>query len=587
MDGVRTALTDWGNGIIVGHDNTNVSLIGNDVRNIGNHGIQVSYASKVGILLKENTVTKSGKDGISLSRNSSADMIGNIVYDNIGHGIVYDGSANYNGQSGVSGLIENNECYSNTSCGIWVQQGNVTIKDNIVHDNGSEGIRTEFSQNAVIVNNIVTDNGKTGDKDYAGICLEYSSATISDNTVTKSEVNFSVRGIIIGGGSAATITRNKIHNYGLSAVYAAPGSTVDVTDNQASLSGTQSFTRFAYDLKDSNDLRYAHTHLYVVEITPSSVLGQVYNNKSGNRSGAIVNGEVKEIHSSDVGVIEVSFEEQPNNENIAIFTVDKDTNNSICINVSTEYVLPEEVDQAELDREAQISCFVERFYTEILDREAEKEGLENWKLALMAGVRGGADVAYEFIKSPEYQQKMETDEKYVTRLYRAFFGRNPDKEGMESWLKDLENGEDRDFVLEGFLESKEFRELCEKYGIKRDSTRSFVRRFYKKILGRKDDQITPEELDLWQIALDSKSLTGSDMAREWINETEEFQLRPLDNEEYIKILYKVVFNRDADPDGLAHWTGKMDAGESRAEILEQIMAQPEFSDMCASYGIDP
>ena len=134
-----------------------------------------------------------------------------------------------------------------------------------------------------------------------------------------------------------------------------------------------------------------------------------------------------------------------------------------------------------------VGDFVERFYTQILGRDSEEAGLQNWKTALEAGTRGGADVAFEFIKSPEFQLKNETDEQYITRLYHAFFNREPDEAGMESWLKDLENGKDRDFILNGFLVSEEYRALCEKYGIKRDSTRTFVRRFYKIILGRTDD----------------------------------------------------------------------------------------------------
>ena len=237
-------------------------------------------------------------------------------------------------------------------------------------------------------------------------------------------------------------------------------------------------------------------------------------------------------------------------------------------------------------QEQQVRNFVERFYTEILGRKSEKAGLDNWTVALMAGTRGGADVAFEFIKSPEFQLKNETDEQYITRLYHAFFDREPDEPGMESWLKDIENGKDRDFILNGFLVSEEYKNLCKKYGIKRDSTRTFVRRFYKIILGRTDDQITPEELDVWQTALDAKALTGSDMARDWINTRPEFLQRELTEEEFVQIVYNVVFDRDADPTGLATWTGELKSGKTRAEVLDAILASPEFIDTCAEYGIE-
>ena len=235
----------------------------------------------------------------------------------------------------------------------------------------------------------------------------------------------------------------------------------------------------------------------------------------------------------------------------------------------------------------QVEAFVERFYTQILDRPSEPAGLENWTNALVAGTRGGADVADEFIHSAEFQGKIMSDEEYITKLYHAFFNREPDAPGMASWKADIAAGKGRDFVLNGFLVSDEYNNLCANYGIKRDSTRTFVKRFYKIILGREDSQITAAELDNWQIALDAKAITGSQMAREWINDTPEFQARELTNEEYLNILYNVVLKRDIDPVGLATWSGELNKGRSRADILEELLRSNEFKKMCAEYGINP
>ena len=235
----------------------------------------------------------------------------------------------------------------------------------------------------------------------------------------------------------------------------------------------------------------------------------------------------------------------------------------------------------------QVESFVERFYTQILDRPSEPAGLENWTVALMAGTRGGADVADEFIHSAEFQKKTMSDDEYITKLYHAFFNREPDAPGMASWQADLAAGKGRDFVLNGFLVSDEYKNLCANYGIKRDSTRTFVKRFYKIILGREDSQITAAELDNWQIALDAKAITGADMAREWINETPEFKKRTLTDVEYLNILYNVILKRDIDPSGLATWTNQLNSGKSRAEVLDMLLASDEFKDLCKEYGIDP
>ncbi|MCR4649583.1 MAG: InlB B-repeat-containing protein, partial [Lachnospiraceae bacterium] len=97
-----------------------------------------------------------------------------------------------------------------------------------------------------------------------------------------------------------------------------------------------------------------------------------------------------------------------------------------------------------LTQEEQVRNFVERFYTIILDRPAEAAGLADWTNRLISKTATGSDVAAGFINSDEFQKKKMTDEEYVTKLYRAFFDREPDKAGYEGWLKELKNGKSRD-----------------------------------------------------------------------------------------------------------------------------------------------
>ncbi|MCR4649543.1 MAG: InlB B-repeat-containing protein [Lachnospiraceae bacterium] len=118
-----------------------------------------------------------------------------------------------------------------------------------------------------------------------------------------------------------------------------------------------------------------------------------------------------------------------------------------------------------LTQKEKVSKFVERFYTIILERPAEAEGLENWTNKLINKEATGAQVAAGFINSDEFQKKKMTDEEYVTKLYRAFFDREPDKGGYDGWLRELKNGKSRDEVLRGFINSPEFNDLCKQYGI--------------------------------------------------------------------------------------------------------------------------
>jgi hypothetical protein len=115
-------------------------------------------------------------------------------------------------------------------------------------------------------------------------------------------------------------------------------------------------------------------------------------------------------------------------------------------------------------REA-VVAFVARFYQFCLDRAADPAGLEGWAIDLLSKNRTGSDVAEGFIYSPEFIEKNPTNEEYLTILYKAFFDREPDPAGWDVWLAELNSGKDRGEVLNGFLGSQEFIQLCEGYGI--------------------------------------------------------------------------------------------------------------------------
>lgn len=115
--------------------------------------------------------------------------------------------------------------------------------------------------------------------------------------------------------------------------------------------------------------------------------------------------------------------------------------------------------------QADIEGFVTRFYQECLDREPDTDGLNSWIDALNSGNMSGSDLAWSFIYSDEFQNKNTPDDDYLEVLYQAFFNRESDQDGYNNWLSLLAEGTDRSTVLEGFISSQEFITLCEKYGI--------------------------------------------------------------------------------------------------------------------------
>jgi hypothetical protein len=115
-------------------------------------------------------------------------------------------------------------------------------------------------------------------------------------------------------------------------------------------------------------------------------------------------------------------------------------------------------------REA-VEAFVTRFYQLCLDRNPDAAGLEEWTNNLLNQIQTGADVANGFIYSQEFINKNTTNEEYLNTLYNAFFNRDPDQVGWDAWIAELNAGKDRGYVLDGFLYSQEFFNMCEDYGI--------------------------------------------------------------------------------------------------------------------------
>ncbi len=109
--------------------------------------------------------------------------------------------------------------------------------------------------------------------------------------------------------------------------------------------------------------------------------------------------------------------------------------------------------------------FVSRFYQVVLGRPADTAGLDFWANSLKNGTKTGADVARGFILSQEFINQQLDKASYVNVLYSAFFNRNADPGGYSYWLGLLNAGIGREAVLNGFISSQEFFNLCESYSI--------------------------------------------------------------------------------------------------------------------------
>ena len=243
-----------------------------------------------------------------------------------------------------------------------------------------------------------------------------------------------------------------------------------------------------------------------------------------------------------------------------------------------------------------VAAFVYRMYRVCLLREPDAGGLQNWVNQLNARVLTGAQVAYGFYDSPEMKNRNLSNADFVERCYEGIMGRGSDAAGKNYWVKKLENGMSRKAVISGFTESKEFKELCEYYGINRGSYQSdeardknegvtaFVSRLYTKMLGRAYD-VTG--LNNWcaSILANPSKTNVLNVALNGFMHSREFLNKNLSDIEFVKVLYRTFLGREYDAAGLADWTGKLASGMSRDQVASGFAYSQEFARIMASYGL--
>lgn len=261
-------------------------------------------------------------------------------------------------------------------------------------------------------------------------------------------------------------------------------------------------------------------------------------------------------------------------------------------------------DNAPKNKMKSIRQFVERLYDVCLDRKSDMEGINYWTNELVSRVTNGSQVASGFVFSPEFKNHNYCNACYVEHLYKAFMGRDSDAEGKAYWINQLESGQSREAVFNGFALSQEFSNICKDYGIElgsgidapaygtiptgrcsgcnaEDGVTIFVRRMYSVCLDRTPDE---EGLNYWCSLLWDQSMSGSEIAGGFVFSSE-FQSKNLSDAEYVEYLYKIFFDRASDAEGKQYWLGQLSSGNSRKEVFEGFTGSKEFANLCNKCGI--
>ncbi len=249
-------------------------------------------------------------------------------------------------------------------------------------------------------------------------------------------------------------------------------------------------------------------------------------------------------------------------------------------------------DEYEIEsRKDQIAGYVERLYTVILGRASEEPGKTTWTNTLFGNTISAADAAYEFAFTPEFVNQNVSDEEFVTRFYQALLDREPDDGGLEIWTNALKSGVSRKFVLEGFMESVEFTNLCNKYAVTKGSFTSdeardenlaltgYINRVYQNAVGTSADADT---LNTYA----SNVLSGeTPKSVAYSLYLENQAAGEMSNEDYVAALYRGLFGREPDA-GASNFVACLNAEVmTREDAFNELTASQEYANVVAAMGL--
>ena len=107
--------------------------------------------------------------------------------------------------------------------------------------------------------------------------------------------------------------------------------------------------------------------------------------------------------------------------------------------------------------EKSLGSYMAGLYREFLRRDPELKGYIDNMQMVSYGRINIAGMVKGFYYSPEYKSKSRpSNEDFVRSLYRGILGRNPDTTGFNNYVRALNNGANRDRIVNEFLASQEF-----------------------------------------------------------------------------------------------------------------------------------
>ncbi len=151
---------------------------------------------------------------------------------------------------------------------------------------------------------------------------------------------------------------------------------------------------------------------------------------------------------------------------------------------------------------------------------------------------------------------------FVRQQYRDFLGREADAAGLDYWAGQAgDDGSGMVSVVDRFLRTNEF------------APRFSIARLYLAAFGRIPDA---GGYDFWNRRHLQEGMSIEAMAT-FFSSSDEFRATYGDpaNREFVRLIYRNVFDRDPDGDGWDFWEGRLDGGLTKGQLLANFSQSPE------------
>lgn len=208
------------------------------------------------------------------------------------------------------------------------------------------------------------------------------------------------------------------------------------------------------------------------------------------------------------------------------------------------------------------TLFVKQQYRDFIGREADADGFAYWLSLLNTGSQTRTSMMQTLMASSEFQSKTAP----IIRLYKAYFKRMPDHDGLWYFVSLLNNGKTLSDISQVFADSAEFKT---QYGSLTNI--AFIDLVYKNVLGRAADAAGRT---YWLGLLDAGSKTRGEIML-GLSESAE-HISTSTNHVNLILAYEGLLRRNVSETEYTAGIARLSAGVSINIISSELMATSAY-----------